>query len=241
MQIYGKHLNVIRQLFSGSGTICLVGGGGKSTVMYAIAQHRARLGEKVLVGTTTHIFVPPQCFAADKQQAENLWIQKQPAVIGTITGEKLTASPLLLSQLRAQADVTFLEADGAKRYPCKVPAAWEPAIDPACTLVAAVFGLSAIGKPLGQVCFRSELAAQLLDVTQSHILVPLDAAKMLASAYGGKRGVGSRGWCALLNQCDDGLRRKYAEEVTQHLEEMGETNVVMTTFDEKERAQWSSI
>lgn len=240
MQIYAKNLKNIEQLLGGR-MICLVGGGGKTTLMYALAQHRARLGEKVVVGTTTHIFMPPQYFAADKQQAENLWIQKQPAVIGNIAGEKLTASPALLSQLRSQADITFLEADGARRYPCKVPAAHEPVIDYACDLVVAVFGLSAIGKPLGQVCFRSELASRLLGVTQSHILAPLDAAKMLASTCGGKKGVGSRRWCAVLNQCDDGLRRKYAEEVTQHLEEMGETNVVMTTFDEKERAQWSSI
>lgn len=241
MQIYSEKLTAAKQLLGSSKTVCLVGGGGKTTLMYALAQQRAQMGQRVLVGTTTHIYMPPRFYAADAGQTKLLWDQGNPAVIGTPVGEKLSANLPLLAQLRAQADVTILEADGAKGHPCKVPAEWEPVIDPGCDLVVAVFGLSAIGKPLHQVCFRAEQAMALLGVSDRHILTPLDAARMLVSPQGSKKDVGTRRWCAVLNQCDNALRRMYGKKIAQRLEEMGERNIIMTSFDEKERAAWSRI
>ena len=242
MWIFSKELQITGQLLGKApGTVCFVGGGGKTTLMYTLARHRAKLGQKVLVGTTTRILIPPRFYAADEQQAKALWAQGQPAVIGTPCGEKLTANPELLARLRTQADITLLEADGAKGHPCKVPAAWEPVIDAECDWVVAVFGISAIGRPLQEVCFRLTDATALLDVPADHILTPLDAARMLASPNGGRKAVGNRRWCAVLNQCDDKLRRTYAEETARYLEEMGEENVIMTAFDEQEREQWMEI
>ena len=39
--------------------ISLVGGGGKTTLMYNLAAHCARKGWRVLAATTTHIMQPP--------------------------------------------------------------------------------------------------------------------------------------------------------------------------------------
>ena len=241
MQIFSEKLTAAKQLLDSGKTVCLVGGGGKTTLMYALAQQRAQMGQRVLVGTTTHIYMPPRFYAADAGQAKLLWDQGDPAVIGTPVGEKLSANPTLLAQLRVQADVTILEADGAKGHPCKVPAEWEPVIDPECDLVVAVFGLSAIGKPLHQVCFRAEQAMALLGVSGRHILTPLDAARMLASPQGSKKDAGTRRWCAVLNQCDNGRCRKFAADIVRNLENMGETNVVITAFDEREQTQWNRI
>lgn len=242
MQLFSKDLKTTKQLLSSSGTVCLVGGGGKTTLMYTLARRRAGLGEKMLVSTTTHIYMPPRFYAVDEAQAQALWVQNLPAVIGVPEGEKLTAaSPALLKTLQAQADVTFLESDGAKGHPCKVPAEHEPVISPECSLVLAVFGLSAIGRPLGEVCFRAERAMELLGMNIDHIITPQDAARMLVSPLGGKKGIGARRWCAVLNQCDNPLRRKYADEVATYLKNMGEENVMMTAFDEEERAAWSKI
>ena len=62
------------------------------------------------------------------------------------------------------ADAVFLEADGAKGLPCKAPAAHEPVLLPQSDILLAVAGLSALGRPLEQVCFRAPLAAALLGV-----------------------------------------------------------------------------
>ena len=54
-------------------TVSLVGGGGKSTLMYFLAGYCARQGRRVLVGTTTHIYAPDgSLFARDEAEAECL-------------------------------------------------------------------------------------------------------------------------------------------------------------------------
>ena len=45
--------------------VSLVGGGGKTTLLYAMADHCARKGWQVLVATTTHIRQPAACYAPD--------------------------------------------------------------------------------------------------------------------------------------------------------------------------------
>ena len=71
------------------------------------------------------------------------------------------------------ADIVLIEADGAKRMPCKAPD-WrdEPVLLPQCDTVLAVAGLSALRHPLREVCFRAELAAELLCVPQDAQLTP---------------------------------------------------------------------
>lgn len=76
---------------------------------------------------------------------------------------KLTALPLeQLTCWMAQADIVLLEADGAKRMPCKAPAAHEPVLLPESDVVLGVAGLYALGRPLREVCFRLEQACALL-------------------------------------------------------------------------------
>ena len=55
--------------------------------------------------------------------------------------EKLTILPeAIRSEWISDADITFLEADGAKCLPCKFPAAHEPVILPQSDIVLAVAG-----------------------------------------------------------------------------------------------------
>ena len=46
--------------------VSLIGGGGKTTLLYAMAAHCARKGWRVLVTTTTHIRQPAACYAPDE-------------------------------------------------------------------------------------------------------------------------------------------------------------------------------
>ena len=135
--------------------VSLVGGGGKTTLLYAMADHCARKGWRVLVITTTHIRQPAACYAPDKAALSALWQTGHYVVIGTpAENGKLTLPPPQLLRRMAQADAVFVEADGAKHYPCKLPAAHEPVLLPQSDIVLAVAGLSALGKPLREVCFR---------------------------------------------------------------------------------------
>ena len=53
--------------------ISLVGGGGKTTLLYALARHYSAQGQRVLVSTTTHIRRPDANYAPDEAARDALW------------------------------------------------------------------------------------------------------------------------------------------------------------------------
>ena len=186
-------------------TICLVGGGGKTTVMYELAADWAACGRKVLALTSTHILRPVDgSFAADVPAVQNLWQQRRYAVIGTpeLSTGKLTAPPQdLYEALQLQADVILCEADGSRHHPCKVPAEHEPVLWPDSDIVLAVAGMDALGRPLAQACQRP-LAAELLGCGAEKILDEQMLASLLRSEQGARKNVGARAYYIVLNKCD---------------------------------------
>lgn len=218
--------------------VSLVGGGGKTTLLYALSEHCARRGWRVLAGTTTHIRQPKRNFAAADADVKALWAAGAFAVLGTPDGSgKLTAPPpRQLEHWMEQADAVFLEADGAKCLPCKAPAAHEPVILPESDIVLAVAGLSAVEKPLETVCFRLETACALLGAAPETLLTPELLARLLASEAGGRKQVGERQFYAVLNQADDAARRALGEETQKLLWERFRVRSVLTRFSEGERA-----
>lgn len=188
-------------------TICLVGGGGKTTLLFELAKQFAAQGRRVLVLTSTHILQPDASFyAMDAAAARDLWQCGSYAVIGTKepASGKLTLPPAALyAELRRQADVILCEADGAKRLPCKLPAAHEPVLLPECDIVLAVAGADALGRPLGEVCFRFELAQGWLTDAGSDVRVDVELlARLLTDERGARKNVGGRAYYVILNKCD---------------------------------------
>ena len=218
--------------------VSLVGGGGKTTLLYQLSAHCARKGWWVLAATTTHIRQPDHNMAHTEAECSALWAAGEYAVLGTPDGcGKLTAPPpRQLEHWMEQADAVFLEADGAKRLPCKAPAAHEPVILPESDIVLAVAGLSAVEKPLETVCFRLETACALLGAAPETLLTPELLARFLASEAGGRKQVGERQFYAVLNQADDAARRALGEETQRLLWERFRVRSVLTRFSEGERA-----
>lgn len=219
--------------------VSLVGGGGKTTLLYAMAAHCASQGWKVLVTTTTHILCPADgTLAQTDAQLQALWARGSYAVVGTpAPGGKLTAPAA--DQLAAwmdQADGVFIEADGAKHFPCKAPAEQEPVLLPQSDIVLAVAGLSALGHPLKECCFRLEQACMLLGVPPEACLTPELLAQLLASEQGGRKRVGSRAFYAVLNQADTPQRQLLGKQTLCVLQERYRVNGVLTQFEEGERA-----
>ncbi|WP_293808908.1 selenium cofactor biosynthesis protein YqeC [uncultured Phascolarctobacterium sp.] len=201
-------------------TICLVGGGGKTTVMYELSAAWADCGRRVLVLTSTHILRPVDgSFAADVPAVQNLWQQRRYAVIGTpeLATGKLTAPPQSVYEaLKLQADVILCEADGSRHHPCKVPAEYEPVLLPDSDIVLAVAGMDALGHSLAQACQRSQLAAELLGCSAEKIIDAQMLAALLLSEQGARKNVGTRAYYIVLNKCDL-LKAAQKEEILRLL------------------------
>ena len=217
--------------------VSLVGGGGKTTLLYAMAAHCARKGWRVLVTTTTHIRQPASGYAPDDAALTTLWQAGHYAVIGTSAENgKLTQPPQQLLRRMAQADAVFIEADGAKHHPCKLPAAHEPVLLPQSDVVLAVAGLSALDRPLREVCFRYEaIRPQFLSAAPDAPLTPPVLVQLLASTQGGRKAVGDRQFYAVLNQADTPELRQQGIQIQQLLRQQG-IPCVLTHFKEEERA-----
>ena len=204
--------------------VSLVGGGGKTTLLYAMAAHCARKGWRVLVTTTTHIRQPAACYAPDEAALSALWQASHYAVIGTPAenGKLTLPQPQLLHRM-AQADAVFVEAD-------------EPVLLPQSDIVLAVAGLSALGKPMREVCFRYDtIRPQFLAAAPDAPLTPPMLAQLLASTQGGRKAVGDRQFCAVLNQADTPELQQQGIQIQQLLRQQG-IPCVLTHFKEEERA-----
>ena len=200
--------------------ICLVGAGGKSTIMYELAAKYARKGKKVLVTTSTHIWEPKSFYASNVAETRALWKDGCYAVVGQReagTGKLVGLLEDELKQYEAEADVVLVEADGAKSKPCKVPRAGEPVILPECDTVVGVVGLDALGCGIESACFRVDEVCALLGVTAEHVLTEADLAKILLSEQGTRKAIGTRKYYVVLNKCDNAALLKKAAVIKELL------------------------
>lgn len=224
------HRNSLLEAFSlrNSKVIAIVGGGGKSSLMAALGNEYHYAGETAVMTTTTHIFHPQR----------NAYLGDDPAVFSSLLEQfglltvgvpiedgRLGASPLL-EQLPRLAQHVLIEADGTKGLPLKVPRENEPVIPEFADTIVAVAGLSALGRPLGEVCHRAELAAGVYGYSLEQKVTPQMLAEMISSPVGQQKGVGSRRFRVLLNQCD-AVSREVAFETAKALNERGVRRVVV--------------
>ena len=157
--------------------ISLVGAGGKTTFMSALAKELADKNTTVVSTTTTKIFgwqVSGDILIIEKDEDKMLdcllQALKEHRHI-TLAGERLSAegklkgiSPELVMRITGlkQVDYLIIEADGAARKPLKAPNATEPVIPQKTTLVIAVVGIDALGLQLTREnVFRPEIASRL--------------------------------------------------------------------------------
>ncbi|MCR5371425.1 MAG: NTP transferase domain-containing protein [Clostridium sp.] len=122
----------------------VVGAGGKTGTIRRMAESCARAGLRTAILTTTHML--------QEDPGEN------PKVIGIPRDGKLTwPGDEVYREVCASCDRVFVEADGAKHYPAKIPAAHEPVIPEHTDEILVLMGSFALGRPLSEVCFRREL------------------------------------------------------------------------------------
>ncbi len=160
------------------GVVSLVGGGGKTSLMFKLAHELSMAGDTVLTTTTTKIFEPSLDQTGSVilsgsvpnilERADSL-LDKHPhitAVVGKLpeSGKLCGFQPEIIQTLWDSGLFQWIivEADGAAGKPLKAPAAHEPAI-PACTSrLVGIVGLSGVGQPFSdRLVFRPEQFGRL--------------------------------------------------------------------------------
>ncbi|MCI8560901.1 MAG: putative selenium-dependent hydroxylase accessory protein YqeC [Dorea sp.] len=223
--------------------ISIVGAGGKTGLMYELARQCSKRGQRVLVSTTTHIAEPENHLAVEEEEVLRLWEEGTYAVTGKkASGKKLSMpSDRQLDTLIKKADIVFLEADGSKGLPCKVPAEHEPVIFPKTSLVIGVMGMSCLGKRMSECCFRIEEAQSFFGVRPDTVLSEELAVSILSSASGTRKNVKEREFAVVLNQCDTEEIKRKAERIAAGLKKAGIKKVVLTCLRKRREEDARSI
>ena len=162
------------------GVTALIGGGGKTTLMYTLAEELRHRGT-VVVTTSTHIQRPEQypVLTAADDVAAALAEHGAVCVASESPEGKLCAPALSFEALAALADFVLVEADGSKRLPLKAHAPHEPVIPPNARRIIYVVGADGFGRPIRQVCHRPERYAALCGAAEDDLVTPALEAKVL--------------------------------------------------------------
>ena len=187
-----NHYSIERLIESGSDSdrkvIVFCGAGGKTSCIHAIRDYCLAKNKTVLVTTTTHMFLEEGCVsnvkniiekldkdgyafagipmsadrtgakAASTGSARDLFIKprRQDKISAISNDERLLAE--------MHADVSLIEADGARCLPFKAPKPWEPVIPEETSDIVLVMGMDAEGKRICDICYNPEGVAEVLGV-----------------------------------------------------------------------------
>jgi molybdenum cofactor cytidylyltransferase len=161
--------------------ISLIGGGGKTTLLFSLARE---LGKKsaVLVTTTTKILYPrgksvliAENYPEVERQISSYADKKGYVVLGQrVMDEKLWGvPPAWIESLRDYFPYILVEADGSLGKPLKAHGLHEPVLPACSSLVVILTGASALGKPFsGKYIHRPRLMAQSTGLEPGGIIQP---------------------------------------------------------------------
>lgn len=171
----------------------LIGGGGKTTLMFALARALAAEGRSVLTTTTTRILYPEPgesdrvVLGADARSlAERLrseFVERRHVTVlapDPAGGPKAGGLPVAVLDALVDARVAehvLVEADGAAGHPLKAHADHEPVISPRADLVIAVVGVQCLGLPMDDAhVHRAALLRARLGRPEGALVTPADVA-----------------------------------------------------------------
>jgi probable selenium-dependent hydroxylase accessory protein YqeC len=218
------------------GIISLIGGGGKTTLMFRLAKELAEAGKKVLTTTTTNIMLPdkslsPTTLLADS--TEDLILKSEAALkqyshfsaashYNGETGKLKGLAPNTIDELAQSKlfDYIIVEADGARQKPLKATDSHEPVLPGLTSILILLAGLDALGQALdeeyvhrAQIISRNtglELSALIDEGTVFRILkTELEKAASLCNA---------KEYIVFLNKADTGESLQSAMFISKMLE-----------------------
>jgi len=226
--------------------VSFVGGGGKTTSMFRLAEELSAGGLRVVTTTTTHISEDQVRFAPAVIKLEELEVlgarldqYGHCLLIGPPDGKGRVhgASPELIEALSARQDidVVLVEADGSRSLPFKAPGSHEPVVPQATTILSPIAGLNVLGQPLDAAhVHRAEIAAALAQQPLGSPVLPQTVARVLAHAEGGAKQLpASARLVPILNKADTEAALRHAGEAADLLlAHSGVDGVIISTMNQ---------
>ncbi len=153
--------------------ISVIGAGGKTSLVHALAAFFRMDGKTVLVTTAAHMKKEEGVLFSEKEILSSLSSYGY-AFAGTPDPEnenKITGlQEEILERMRFFFDIIIFEADGARGLPFKAPYEWEPPVPAFSDIVYLVMGMDAAGHRIKDVCYNPEGVAASLCVNEETVL-----------------------------------------------------------------------
>lgn len=220
----------------GGGVVSFVGAGGKTSLMFRLAQELSNSGDTVLTTTTTKIYKPTKIESPEVivgPSIEELLRTRFNLLdkfdhITMASGEVQSDNVKLTGFLPEEIDKLYksrrfkwilVEADGAKGRPIKAPASHEPVIPACSSWVVGVLGLDGVGQQMNEKwVFRPE---EFKKITGTSFGEPLSGSKM-AECICHDEGLFKKSplrssLIVFLNKADNEERIKRAEQIVENL------------------------
>lgn len=223
------------------GITCVVGSGGKTTLLKTLSEELSGseeglvtaatggmssapsgdkcLGLAVILTTTTH-FLPFEGIETlvdpSREDLARAGATRGVVCVGGLgKGGKLGA-PATLSpaELAQTSPYVLVEADGSRQLPLKAHETWEPVIPEGSARTILVMGASGFGRPVREVVHRPELYCERTGASMDDPVRPEDLARLLDAEFG----LGLLDFdVVLVNQAEDESTLEDARRLASHL------------------------
>lgn len=209
--------------------ISIVGGGGKTTSMFRLGRELLSHGKKVLLATTTAIFMPNKTdyeklfLWEDKKEMIDIIEASSSGV--TLLGNTVDKTKNKLKGVDGEVideifksnifDYIIVEADGANRKPIKAPASHEPVIPKSTTKVIGLIGTDSIGRKLYEEnAHRAEVLANITNSKLGDIIDEKIIYNLIISKQGIFKGAPELAKkYVILNKAETDERKKVSKRV----------------------------
>ncbi len=222
--------------------VAFVGAGGKSSAILQITRELGEAKVPVLVAPTTKMSlseaerVGPILVSEDKEELRAEVAEALTGEGAAVAGSAMLSKrriggvePAWIPALIPDHGVTLVEADGSRRRPTKGTASHEPLLPERATLVVAVGGLRALGKPVDEdYVHRPEVFSEITGVGPGHTI---DAVAFARALLAGLRNTPKNARrAALLADVEPGPSMARASVVARELWRDGVHDVILSSL-----------